>query len=74
MSVVNDLNENLEVAIKKNPFFDGRNLRFESEQGKVKLSGRVATFFEKQMAQEAVLRIAGVEQIENDLEVSWLKD
>jgi hypothetical protein len=31
----------------------------------------VQSFFQKQMAQEAIRRIAGVEQIDNHLEVMW---
>jgi osmotically-inducible protein OsmY len=35
------------------------------------LQGVVGTFFQKQMAQEALRRVDGVQQIENNLEVAW---
>jgi hypothetical protein len=35
------------------------------------LKGCVRSFFQKQMAQEAIRRIDGVESIENLLEVNW---
>jgi hypothetical protein len=31
----------------------------------------VGSFFQKQMAQEVVLRLDGVQQIENQLQVCW---
>jgi osmotically-inducible protein OsmY len=32
----------------------------------------VRSYFQKQMAQEVVRRVEGVEQIDNDLEVLWV--
>jgi len=36
------------------------------------LRGVVSSYYQKQMAQEAVRRLQGVEGIENHLEVDWL--
>jgi osmotically-inducible protein OsmY len=47
----------------------GRRLRFEADEGKVTLHGVVQSYFQKQMAQEAVRRIDGVQEILNELEV-----
>ena len=66
------LAERVEGAIVANPYFNGRRLRFEAEEGRVILSGSVSTWFQKQMAQEIVRRIEGVREIDNCLEVSWL--
>jgi osmotically-inducible protein OsmY len=66
------LAERVEGAIAVNPYFRSRRLRFETADGRVVLSGVVGTFFQKQMAQEIVRRIEGVEEIDNCLEVSWL--
>lgn len=66
------LAERVEGAIHTNPHLYGRRLRFETEGGRVVLHGSVATYFQKQMAQEALRRIEGVEEIDNHLEVSWL--
>ena len=35
------------------------------------LKGTVNSYFQKQMAQEAIRRIDGVELIDNQLEVNW---
>jgi len=59
-------------AIVANPYFSPRRLRLEAEDGRVVLSGSVATYYQKQMAQEIVRRIEGVSEIENCLEVHWL--
>ena len=34
----------------------------------------MSTFFQKQMAQEAIRRVDGVEQIENLLQVNWVEE
>jgi osmotically-inducible protein OsmY len=46
-------------------------VRIEAEDGRVVLKGSVRSFFEKQMAQEAIRRIDGVQLIDNMLEVNW---
>ncbi len=60
------------VALKQNPHLARRNLRFETEDGRVTLRGVVPTFYQKQMAQEAVRYIDGVDEVANELEVSWV--
>ena len=61
----------VDSVIQNNPFFNGRNLRFEAEQGRVTLKGSVTTYFQKQMAQEALRKVDGVVEIANELEVTW---
>ena len=58
-------------ALNTNPHVQLQNVRFEEAEGRVTLKGSVSTFFQKQMAQEAVRRIDGVEHIENLLQVNW---
>ena len=43
----------------------------EAADGHVVLKGHVRSYFQKQMAQEAIRRVDGVQRIENMLEVSW---
>ena len=64
-----DFAERVEVAVQSSPYLSGRKLRIETEQGRVVLHGTVHSYFQKQMAQEALRRVAGVEQIENRLVV-----
>jgi osmotically-inducible protein OsmY len=65
------LDDRVSLAIATNPYLAGRNLHYETSAGKVRLSGVVRSYFQKQMAQEMLRRIDGVAAIENDLEVSW---
>lgn len=58
-------------SLQSNPYLTSRNLRFEANSGRVTLKGTVASFYQKQMAQEAVRRVAGVAGVENQLEVHW---
>ena len=43
----------------------------EAADGRVVLKGSVGSFFQKQMAQEAIRRVDGVQLIDNLLEVTW---
>lgn len=63
--------DRIHTALTTNPFIPNRQVRFEAADGRVVLKGHVGTFFQKQMAQEAIRRIDGVEGIENLLEVTW---
>lgn len=65
------LADRVDQAIQTSPYVNGRTLRFETDGSRVVLQGSVNSYFQKQMAQEAVRRVAGVEQIENCLEVLW---
>lgn len=65
------LAERVGSAIETNPYLSGRKLRFEAQEGRITLNGVVASYFQKQMAQEVIKRVDGVEQIENQLEVTW---
>ena len=64
------LDDRVLTALERNPHFSGRTLRFETESGRVTLRGTVRTYFQKQMAQEAVRTIDGVDEICNELEVA----
>ncbi len=59
----------IDQAIQTNPYVNGRTLRFETEGSRVVLQGSVKSYFQKQMAQEVVRKVDGVEQIDNCLEV-----
>lgn len=61
--------QQIDNAINTNPYLQGRNLRIETEDGRVVLLGTVRSYYQKQMAQEAVRRIDGVREIDNRLTV-----
>jgi len=65
------LQEAVTAALASSPYVVGGRVRIEAGGGRVRLHGDVGTFFEKQMAQEVVRRIDGVEQVENLLQVAW---
>jgi len=58
-------------AVVHNPHLNHHRMNIKTKQGRVVISGTVGTFFEKQMAQEALRGIEGVRSIENELEVNW---
>ncbi|MBN2578561.1 MAG: BON domain-containing protein [Pirellulales bacterium] len=58
-------------ALERNPYISDRNLRFETRAGRVTLRGQVGSYFQKQMAQEALRYVDGVSEIANELEVTW---
>lgn len=65
------LAERIDQALQTNPYVSGRTLRFETEGSRVVLQGSVQSYFQKQMAQELLKRVEGVERIDNCLEVLW---
>jgi osmotically-inducible protein OsmY len=65
------LEERVGTAIRCSPYVGRKVLRFEASDGRVVLRGQVASYFQKQMAQEALRGVAGVREIENQLEVIW---
>jgi osmotically-inducible protein OsmY len=58
-------------ALSANPYVPSRHVSFEAADGHVTLKGNVGSFFQKQMAQEAIRRVDGVQLIDNLLEVTW---
>ncbi|MCC7084665.1 MAG: BON domain-containing protein [Pirellulales bacterium] len=65
------LDQRVSTALKTNPYVSSRNLRFETSEGRVRLHGRVSSWYQKQMAQELLMRMEGIEMVENNLEVCW---
>jgi osmotically-inducible protein OsmY len=63
--------ERIHRALSTNPYVPSRQVSVEALDGRVTLKGNVGTFFQKQMAQEAIRRVDGVQLIDNLLEVTW---
>jgi osmotically-inducible protein OsmY len=59
------------TALERSPHITRRNFRCETELGRVTLKGVVDSFYQKQMAQEAIRHVDGVHEITNELEVCW---
>ncbi len=65
------LTQQISAAVVHHPHLKQRHVHVENNNGRVTLNGSVESYFEKQMAQEALRQIAGVDSIENQLEVVW---
>lgn len=63
--------QRLDSAIKGNPHLSGHQVFCSEDCGTVILQGRVRTYYQKQMAQESLRKLEGVERIVNDLQVEW---
>ena len=66
-----ELLEQVHGALRRSPYVSGHDFRVEATEGVVRLEGAVRSFFHKQMAQELIRRVDGVERIENLLQVKW---
>jgi osmotically-inducible protein OsmY len=67
-----DNREVIEVAeeyLGKSRYPTIRNISCRFVQGVLFLRGRVPSYYDKQLAQEAVARVGGVIQVVNDIEV-----
>ena len=63
--------DKVQGALNRSPYLSRRQVQIEASDGNVRLEGTVNSFYQKQMAQELVRRVDGVETIVNQLEVNW---
>jgi len=63
--------ERIHDALVTNPHVPSDRVRVEATEGRVVLKGDVSSFFQKQMAQECIRRLDGVQRIDNLLQVNW---
>lgn len=63
------LQDQVHQALRQSPYIAQRRLTGEADEGRVVLRGAVRSYFEKQMAQEALRRLDGILEIDNRLEV-----
>ena len=59
------------AALARSPHLARNRLKLAAVRGRVTLEGTVDSYYQKQMAQEALRKIDGVEVVENLLEVHW---
>lgn len=65
------LMDRAQAALEQHPHLARKQLRLQARQGRLILNGVVGSYYQKQLAQEALRKIDGVESIENRLEVHW---
>jgi osmotically-inducible protein OsmY len=63
------LDRRIDAVIHTSPYLAGRRFQVSTEADGVTLEGRVGSYFQKQMAQEIILRIDGVTRIDNRIQV-----
>jgi osmotically-inducible protein OsmY len=70
-TVTQQLRMDIENIFTQHPHLPLRNVHVQTTQtGVVSLSGRVKSFYEKQMAQEAIRNLQGIQNLQNELTVS----
>lgn len=60
----------VQSRLRGSPYPSIQRLNCDVVDGRVVLRGRVLSFFEKQVAQESISDVAGIEQIVNGVEVA----
>lgn len=65
------LEQQVSQVLGQHPHLQQRQLRIETHDDRVVLHGVVGSYFQKQLAQEALKRLDGVATIDNRLEVRW---
>ena len=63
----------IDSAIHRSPHLTGHTLSIEMRAGRVVLRGVVPSYYQKQVAQEVVRMVDGVERVDNQLEVNWTR-
>ncbi len=56
--------------LRNSPYRSVREVLCECDQGILFLKGQVPSFYHKQVAQEAVAKVRGVEEVINEIEVT----
>ena len=74
MAVWTNFDIRIDQDLANHPLMKGKNVRIQQEKGRVILEGDVDSYYDKQLLQEVVRRIEGVEEIENRLLVEWASD
>ncbi|MCE9603799.1 MAG: BON domain-containing protein [Planctomycetia bacterium] len=69
--VDSQLVDRAQSALATSPHLSRRHFKLEARAGKLIVRGTVDSYYQKQMAQEALRKVDGVETIENHLQVHW---
>lgn len=64
-----EVSEAAEECLHKSLYLAVRHISCDYDRGVLFLRGRVITFYQKQLAQEAVAKVSGVTRVVNDIEV-----
>ncbi|MCA9151425.1 MAG: BON domain-containing protein [Planctomycetales bacterium] len=66
------LEDRVTEALELSPYMTrSKDVRCEAADGRVTIRGEVSSFFQKQMATEALRKLRGIHEIDNQLQVNW---
>ena len=68
-SPAHEVTEAAKDRLRRTPYYALRALSCEYDHGALFLRGQLPSFYQKQLAQEAVVGLAGVAQVINETEV-----
>lgn len=68
-SSVSDVRSRVLTALAASPVQPLRTIRVDSAENKIRLTGHVGSFYQKQMAQELVRSISADVEVENEVDV-----
>ena len=61
--------ESARERLRSSPYMPVRSLACEFDRGVLRLRGRLSSFYQKQIAQQAVIGLSGVEEVVNEVVV-----
>ena len=70
-TIESQLVERVDVALNRIRQQHRQTVQAETDQGRVVLRGTVGTYYHKQLAQEAVRVVEGVDEVDNHIQVDW---
>jgi len=62
--------ESARKRLRSSPYLPVRSLSCEFDRGVLRLRGRLSSFYQKQLAQQAVVGLSGVEEVVNEVVVA----
>ena len=66
------LQDQVHEALELSPYLTRcRGVSCHADNGRVVIRGEVGSYFQKQMATEALRKLNGIDEIDNQLEVNW---
>lgn len=68
-TLTTDVGDQARSALQESPIYDLRHLQVERQNETLLISGRVSTFYHKQLAQEVVRAVSGRTRVVNSVEV-----
>jgi osmotically-inducible protein OsmY len=68
-TLYHDVTERARERLRQCPYASVRSVSCEFDRGVLRLRGRLSSFYQKQLAQEAVAHLSGVMEVVNEVAV-----